>query len=60
MTECAHPDPVSTLLWVWGPPNYGVKVLYCPECGALQPDASNSEVVSGNPREEESSPPTEE
>jgi hypothetical protein len=67
VTACAHPVSVSRRIWVrgtqasgeWQPPIYAVRVTLCSCCGALQPDASNSEVVSGNRGEEESSPSTE-
>jgi hypothetical protein len=68
VSACAHPVSVSRRLWVrgtqasgeWQPPIYVLRVALCSHCGALQPDASNAEVVSPNREEEESSPPTEE
>jgi hypothetical protein len=66
-TGCLHIETVDRIVWVWGPPQYGVLKYFCTRCGALletrpcapKPDASNAEVVSGNRAEEESSPPTE-
>jgi hypothetical protein len=67
MSGCPHPELVCRQIPVqgtrsaldWQSPIYSLRVLACSRCGALQPDASSSEVVSANRGEEESSPPTE-
>jgi len=63
VSACAHPARVSRRLWVrgtrassdWQPPVYVLRVTLCSHCGALQPDASNTDVVSETHPGEENS-----